>query len=410
MKNTIGGFFLILLLSISLQTFAQTRIVVLGSSTAAGSGATVYDSAWVGRLQNYFRRNTSAGNPDTVVTNLALGGTTTYHIMQDGFIPPPNRPAPDLDRNVTEALGYNPQVIIINMPSNDIAAGYAPQEFMNNLRSLFQQIQSAGVRAFITTTQPRNDLSDVQRQTLRNLVDSINNNFAVYAIDFWNDLVTNDGQNRIRAEVSSGDNIHVNNLGHRLLFEEVISENLFAVNSPLPLVLTNFKGKRIGNEIELAWSTGSEEANTFFIVQRSNDGTRFSNVGNVQGRATNGTGSYQWIDRNPSNKNFYRLEIHEQSKVLYSSIVQITALSKGIAIKRLFIEGSFIVSEIETDHSEEVLLTINSSSGQTVLRQKQIITSPSGFIRLPVHSLAAGQYYLTITTNKGAKLTQGFIR
>jgi lysophospholipase L1-like esterase len=409
MKNTIRGFVFVLFAVLSFQTFAQTRIVVLGSSTAAGSGAWPLDSSWVARLQFHFRQNTSAGNPDTVVTNLALGGTTTYHIMQDGFTPPPNRPAPDLNRNVTEALGYNPEVIIINMPSNDIASGYDPVEFMNNLRSLFQQIQSAGVRAFITTTQPRNDLSDVQRQTLRNLVDSINNNFGVYAIDFWNVLVTNDGQNRIKPEFNA-DNIHPNNQGHRLLFERVIAENLFAMNSPLPVVLSNFKGKRIGNEIELSWTTSSEEANTFFIVQKSSDGISFSNAGTVQGRATNGTGVYRWIDRSPSTKNLYRLEIHEQGKIFYSSIVQITSISKGIAIKRLFREGSFIVSEIETDLSEEVLLTINSSSGQTVLQKKQIVTSPSGIIRLPVHSLAAGQYYLTLTTSKGVKLTQGFIR
>jgi lysophospholipase L1-like esterase len=409
MKNTVWGF-LIVLLSCSFAATAQKRIVVLGSSTAEGSGAWPLDSSWVNKLQFYFRQNTNAGNPDTIVTNLGKGGYTTYKIMPTGYVPPPNRPTSIPDSNVTKALSYNPDVIIINMPSNDIASGYTDVEFMNNLRFLFNHIQSANVRAFITTTQPRNDFSDAQRQLLRNLVDSINNNFGMYAVDFWTDLVTNDGLNRIRPEVSAGDNIHVNNLGHRLIFEEVISENLFPVNSPLPVVLSNFKGKRINNEIELSWSTSSEEANTFFVVQKSNDGTTFSNVATVQGRATNGTGLYKWIDRSPSNKNYYRLEVHEQGRVFYSLVVLVTTLSKDIAIKRLFREGSFVVSEIETDNAQEVFVSISNASGQLVLQQKQNITSPSGVVRLPVHSLATGQYYLTIATSKAIKLTQGFIK
>lgn len=410
MKNTIRGLLFVLFAILSFQTIAQTRIVVLGSSTAEGTGAWPPDSAWVNRLQFYYRKNTSAGNPDTIVTNLAKGGYTTYRIMPDGYVPPPDRLAPDTDRNVTEALSYNPDVIIINMPSNDIASGYSDVEFMNNLRFLFGHIQSAGVKAFITTTQPRNDLDDFMRQRLRNLVDSINNNFGMYAVDFWNDLATNDGQNRIRPEVSSGDNIHVNNLGHRLLFEEVISENLFAVNSPLPIVLSNFKGKQINNEIELSWTTSSEEANTFFVVQKSNDGITFNNAATVQGRATNGTAIYRWIDRNPSNKNYYRLEVHEQGRVFYSSTLQVTTSAKGIAIRRLFREGSFILSEIETDKTEEFFISITNTSGQVILQQKQIVTSPSGMIRLPVHSLAAGTYYFAVTTGTGTRLTQSFIK
>ena len=409
MKNTIRGLLLAIFAVLSFQAVAQTRIVVLGSSTAEGTGAWPIDSSWVARLQSHFSKNTSAGNPDTIVTNLAKGGYTTYHIMPDGYVPPPNRPAPDLDRNVTEALSLNPEVIIINMPSNDIVNGYTDVEFMNNLRFLFSHIQSAGVRAFITTTQPRNNLDDALRQRLRNLVDSINNSFGMYAIDFWTDLATTDGQNRIKPELNA-DDTHVNNVGHRLLFERVIAKNLFAMNSPLPVVLSNFKGKRVGNEIELSWSTSSEEPNTFFIVQKSSDGVTFRNAGTTPGIASNGTGIYKWTDRSPGTKNFYRLEVHEPAKTFYSAVIQITSALKGVAIKRVFTEGSFIISEIETDQSTEIVFTVSNVSGQTVLQRKQMIMSPSGTIRLPVQSLAAGQYYLTLTTGKGDKLTQGFIR
>ncbi|MFT5667674.1 MAG: lysophospholipase L1-like esterase, partial [Vicingaceae bacterium] len=57
------------------------HVVVLGSSTAAGTGPSSSDSAWVNR----YRRHLQALNPQNVVTNLGVGGTTTYNIMPDWF-------------------------------------------------------------------------------------------------------------------------------------------------------------------------------------------------------------------------------------------------------------------------------------------------------------------------------------
>src|SRR5690349_18464412 len=97
--------FYLLLFTVSLFSFsihAQKKIVVLGSSTAFGTGASSVDSSWVGRLQKAHRLNTS-DNLDTIVTNLAVGGYNTYHIMPTGFVPPANRPAPDPLHNVTQA-------------------------------------------------------------------------------------------------------------------------------------------------------------------------------------------------------------------------------------------------------------------------------------------------------------------
>src|SRR3982751_4521754 len=110
--------FFLLLIILSLGVNAQKKVVVVGSSTSYGTGASTYDSAWVGKLQLYFRQNSNDGL-DTVVTNLALGGFTTYQVMPTGFTPPAGKPAPDPARNVTMALSLSPDIIIFNLPSND---------------------------------------------------------------------------------------------------------------------------------------------------------------------------------------------------------------------------------------------------------------------------------------------------
>jgi lysophospholipase L1-like esterase len=158
----------LLILAILSFTFvnAQKKIAVLGSSTAAGGGAS-QDSAWIARLQAHYRKNTSDG-VDTTIENLAVFGFVTYQVMPNNFVTPVN---PDrtlwpvnVEKNVTKALSFQPDIIIINLPSNDveIEPNYNMKETMDNFRALYQHINAAGVRCYITTTQPRNNYNDAQ--------------------------------------------------------------------------------------------------------------------------------------------------------------------------------------------------------------------------------------------------------
>jgi len=411
MKNIFRVLLFVTLSFSSFSSFSQTRIVVLGSSTAAGEGASVTDSSWVGRLQLYYRKNTTAGNPDTIVTNLAIGGFNSYRVMPDNYVPPPNRPAPVPSNNVTKALSYNPEVIIINLPSNDISDGFSAQEFMNNLRFLFQHINSAGPRVFITTTQPRTWLSDEQRQTLRNLVDSINNNFGVYAIDFWTDLVTNDGQNRLKTEVGSGDGTHLNDYGHRLVFQKVIAENLFATNAPLPVKITSFKGRYLNNGIEVLWTTAFEENGTRYTIQRSSDGVNFTDLHSQPGRAQNGNGSYSWIDINPaSGINYYRIKVQEGTKTTYSLIISISKEIKPLGIKRLYKESpSVLVAEVTSEKNSNAFIMIYSMNGQILFRERVTLVAGIALLRLPVQHLASGQYLIHIKAGN-REVSQAFVK
>src|SRR5439155_24626563 len=96
-----------------------------------------------------------------------------------------------------------------------------------------QRITSKGVKAFITTSQPRNDISAAQKLQLRQLVDSIQNNFGNNSINFYDDLVTSDGTYSLRDD-RRYDLFHPNDIGHRFLFERVRNRNIFsaAVNKP----------------------------------------------------------------------------------------------------------------------------------------------------------------------------------
>jgi lysophospholipase L1-like esterase len=389
-------FFLILLSPIN-KSFSQISMVVLGSSTAAGTGASVYDSAWAGKLQLEFRKNTSAGNPDTVVVNLAVGGYVTYQVMPTGYTPPAGRPAPDPDHNATKALSFSPAIIIINLPTNDIGAGYTPKEYMDNLRYLLQYINNAGSKVYITTTQPRSQYDFNKRLSLFQLVDSINNNFGSYAIDFWTDLATTDGQYNLLPEVNSGDDIHVNNLGHRLLFQKVKAKNIFADNAPLPLSLFNFQAQVKDNSVILKWHAELQEPNSFFEIQRCAVNKEFKAMAKENVNDNGLAADYSWLDDNPlPGKSLYRLKIIEPRKISYSKAVEVSFNKKSLVINELYSSSNYLYAEIVTAKSGVFSIRIINGSGAVVQEQTNSIIAPGSLLSIPIAKLAEGQYFLQV--------------
>ncbi|HEU4472670.1 MAG TPA: PKD domain-containing protein [Flavisolibacter sp.] len=197
-------------------------IVILGSSTAAGTGATSTASSWVGLFDSHVRQANSANR----VINLAMSSQTTYHLLPTGTVPPPNRPAPHTANNITAALANQPHAIIINMPSNDAGNGYTLQEQQANFEIIAAAATAAGVPVWITTTQPRS-LDAEGRGNLAAMRDWIFATYGAKAIDVWTGLANADGT--INAAYALGDGIHINNAGHALIYQRVLTRDILPV-------------------------------------------------------------------------------------------------------------------------------------------------------------------------------------
>ena len=198
---------------------SKLRFVVIGSSTAAGAGASKPDSAWVNRYRVFLQ----ALHPANEVLNLAMGGYSSYQLMPSRTTAPNNRPQPDPERNITRALSLAPDAIILNLPSNDAASGYSLEEQLANFETIVQQARNAGVPIWVCSTQPRNFSADkVQIQLVAR--DSILRRYGDRAIDVWKGLAEPNGL--LRRRYNSGDGIHLNDAGHRFLFQRVCAQTL----------------------------------------------------------------------------------------------------------------------------------------------------------------------------------------
>ena len=192
------------------------KCVVIGSSTAEGAKASCKDSSWVGRLENFLKTK----NEQNTTINLAKSGYTTYHLISKK-IERKDRPESDTIRNIDFALALKPTHVIINLPSNDAAYGYSNEEQMINFKSLIDTCRSQGVHVFVCSAQPRNfkNIETRQKQIeLNKLLKRVYNN--IY-LDFWTGFTESDAS--IRTSFNSGDGIHMNDKGHRLMFARVFN-------------------------------------------------------------------------------------------------------------------------------------------------------------------------------------------
>ena len=205
-------------------------IVVLGSSTSFGTGASHQDSSYVGR---YSRFLADSVNKDCVIYNLALSGYTRYKIQASGFIPSNKKQKylPDTLRNITHAISLHPDAIIINFPSNDAGENFSLQEQKDNFKRVTELADSAGIPYWITSTQPRNftgdPLANQKKLLLTEMKTILMELYPESYIDFYEGLQSKNGN--ILPQYNSGDDIHLNDLGHQLLFTRIKNKGIHCI-------------------------------------------------------------------------------------------------------------------------------------------------------------------------------------
>ncbi len=195
------------------------RIVVIGSSTAEGVGAYPPQMSWANRFRIYLK----ALHPDSELINLGRGGLQTFHLVPSEHSAAPGRPRPDSERNITRALAFRPDAVIVQAPSNDAAANYGPAEQLVNFDLILAAGMTAGVPVWFCAPQPRQFAPEQVRIQVE-LRQAMRLRYGHLLIDAWEALATPEGL--LRPECDSGDGAHLNNRGHARLLERVLYANI----------------------------------------------------------------------------------------------------------------------------------------------------------------------------------------
>jgi lysophospholipase L1-like esterase len=186
--------------------------VVLGSSTAAGVGATEGRS-WAARLA------TTLAARGLRVDNRARSGANTYQALPADAARPAGRPATDPQQDVARALETAPRVLVLAFPSNDAMLGYPAAETVANLRLMRDAARRRGVGVLVLSSQPRDDAGSGARAAMAAADTALAAELGACFVDVRAALSAADG--RIAPAYAAGDGIHLNDAGHALIHTQL---------------------------------------------------------------------------------------------------------------------------------------------------------------------------------------------
>jgi hypothetical protein len=179
---------------------------------------------------------------------------------------------------------------------------------------------------------------------------------------------------------------------------------LSSLNNPLPLQFLSFTAHCTGNTVLLQWTTAQEQNTGRFIMERSLNGTDWSNIGTVAA-AGNSTAalSYTYTDANPSNgQALYRimevdLDGRQQLTPVAATDCGLTANLKAWPnpVKDL------LWLNIETTAPSPVTIKLYDNRGALLQVVERVLSQGSNQLSIAMATYPAGIYHLTATWNSG---------
>lgn len=172
--------------------------------------------------------------------------------------------------------------------------------------------------------------------------------------------------------------------------------------SVLPVELLSFKADKKGNKSAIKWETVNEKNIELFIVERSDDGNNFRELGyrNPKGAQFDKKENYEYFDETPNmGINYYRLQSKGIGKeVKYSKVVSVDfGLGlKGKAYPNPFVEALSVEIDIEQGVKGEVIIDVFDTLGKQVLTKKINAEGRKLNFELPTEELIAGNYVLRV--------------
>jgi hypothetical protein len=179
------------------------------------------------------------------------------------------------------------------------------------------------------------------------------------------------------------------------------------VFTPLPVELVSFNGSVNANNIAtLRWTTASERNSAFFALERSPDGTTFTEVGRVAA-ATSSTKSlsYKWVESNRLlNTTYYRLrQVDNDATTHYSKVISLAPVQPVARLLEVYPNpsaGQTIQVSLQGYSGESLTLRVTDALGRTILTQTVVPTGAQYLAPLALpEGLTAGTYVLTLANS-----------
>lgn len=169
---------------------------------------------------------------------------------------------------------------------------------------------------------------------------------------------------------------------------------------PLPIELARFDAQCAGAIVDVRWSTASERANSHFIVQRSEDGAYFQDLGRVEAAGDSQTlTNYAFEDGSPVGLAYYRLaQVDLDGTISYGPVMVGGCPVPGVSeiISAWSADGDIVVL-LSIPGEQERGLDLCDASGKLIRSRRWGSTTGLNTLRIARGDLAPGIYFVRST-------------
>ncbi len=180
----------------------------------------------------------------------------------------------------------------------------------------------------------------------------------------------------------------------------------------LPVQLLSFTAAQTEAANTLQWTTSNETNSSYFVIERSTNGSQFTAIGTVTAKGNSSTSTaYSFADNSPlSGTTYYRLRIiNTDGTFSYSETRYLERILRFTAAIYPNPVRDKVNIRFTSPASRQVTLTITNTAGKRLLTKSFTLSEGTSIQSLPFASAASGVYYVSCIS-ASATITVKFIK
>lgn len=193
------------------------------------------------------------------------------------------------------------------------------------------------------------------------------------------------------------------------------SDDVFAIfgtatDASLPVKLTKFEAKKAGRQVNLNWTTASEQNNSHFDVLKSTDAKDWTLLSTITGAGTkSGFSNYAYTDVNPAKgDNYYQLkQVDFDAKYDLSPVRVVNVAFSNSTLSAYKSAPSNVTAVISLQKPTLGIISLYNISGKLIYQVKSELNAGTSKLPLLV-DLSAGIYIIKLISST-EKLSAKFI-
>jgi len=184
------------------------------------------------------------------------------------------------------------------------------------------------------------------------------------------------------------------------------------VANPLPISLLSFTADCNNNNVELNWTTATEENNDYFTLLRSYDGLEYEEIDRIIGAGnSNDILNYSYYDYNAAKENYYyklQQTDYDGKSVIFDAIY-VKCQEEKVASLQIVYDNNKVYSYLSNAESGSKYTVMILDNMGRIIVQESLTVNSHNYYNIPTQQLSSGIYNIIYYGNNTVNLNTKFL-